>query len=195
VLTGYDVHLLCGVVKEFLRSLDEPLVTRVLWREFVKASELSDPEARKAHIWQTIGELPQANQDTLAYMMMHLQRIAASPACKMPKTNLARVFGPTIINHSMADIQPIEMLGENRKQIATMEVLLDIPSDQWESIVRQNENIYGGNDVVDPAIRRSSYGTRGLGGKLMTNGMMTPRRQNTIYNPQKGTPNFLKPLF
>ena len=41
VLAHYDVHVLCGVVKQFLRELDEPIVTRILWRDFVRASGLS----------------------------------------------------------------------------------------------------------------------------------------------------------
>lgn len=37
-LVQYDVHVLCGVVKKFLMSLDEPLITRILWRDFVRAA-------------------------------------------------------------------------------------------------------------------------------------------------------------
>jgi len=37
-LAKYDVHVLCGVVKQFLRDLDEPIVTRILWRDFVRAA-------------------------------------------------------------------------------------------------------------------------------------------------------------
>lgn len=33
-------------------------------------------------------------------MCMHLFRVAASPDCKMPVGNLARVFGPTIVGYS-----------------------------------------------------------------------------------------------
>ena len=40
LLAHYDVHVLCGVVKQFLRELDEPIVTRILWRDFVRASGL-----------------------------------------------------------------------------------------------------------------------------------------------------------
>lgn len=33
-----DVHVLCGVVKMFLRTLDDPIITRVLWHDFVRAA-------------------------------------------------------------------------------------------------------------------------------------------------------------
>lgn len=37
-LRKVDVHVLCGVVKMFLRDLDDPLITRFLWHDFVRAS-------------------------------------------------------------------------------------------------------------------------------------------------------------
>ncbi len=39
-LVQYDVHVLCGVVKLFLHQLDEAIVTRILWRDFVRAAGL-----------------------------------------------------------------------------------------------------------------------------------------------------------
>ena len=35
-----DVHVICGCLKDFLRSLKEPLVTHELWKSFVDASGL-----------------------------------------------------------------------------------------------------------------------------------------------------------
>ncbi|CAG2113543.1 unnamed protein product [Medioppia subpectinata] len=39
LLESYDIHLLANVVKQFLQQLDEPLITKVLWRDFIRASE------------------------------------------------------------------------------------------------------------------------------------------------------------
>jgi len=33
-----DIHVICGCLKDFLRTLKEPLVTRALWKSFVEAS-------------------------------------------------------------------------------------------------------------------------------------------------------------
>lgn len=33
-----DVHVICGVVKLFLRDLDDPLITRILWQDFARAA-------------------------------------------------------------------------------------------------------------------------------------------------------------
>jgi hypothetical protein len=40
-LAQYEVHVLCGVVKKFLRHLDEAIATRILWRDFLRAAGLS----------------------------------------------------------------------------------------------------------------------------------------------------------
>lgn len=69
-LTDVDVHVLCGVVKDFLRSLQDSLITKALWNDFVSACEENDIQKIKAKI----SELPQPNRDTLAFMMLHLQR-------------------------------------------------------------------------------------------------------------------------
>ena len=73
-LNQIDVHVICGTVKDFLRSLHEPLVTYGLWKKFVQAVETSDPIDVRPALYQVISELPQPNRDTLAYMMLHLQR-------------------------------------------------------------------------------------------------------------------------
>lgn len=205
-LGDIDVHVLCGVVKEFLRSLDEPLVTRVLWRDFVRASEYTSRDEQLENAWHAITELPTANKDTLAYMVLHLQRVAQSVACKMPTENLARVFGPTIVGHSMPDPPMVEMLAENRKQIAVMDVLLNILGERWTSIIGSTDNNY--QTVADNArneekyTHRSSFGARPLGGHVQVNGTMTPRvtRNNanqTMYGTSSSSrkPLFLKPLF
>ena len=37
-ISKVDVHVLCGVVKLFLRDLDDPLITRILWNDFARAT-------------------------------------------------------------------------------------------------------------------------------------------------------------
>lgn len=73
-LSKTDIHVVCCTIKDFLRSLVEPLVTHSLWQDFVKAAENSDSEDARAAMYQAISELPQPNRDTLAFLIMHLQR-------------------------------------------------------------------------------------------------------------------------
>lgn len=70
-----DIHIICGCLKEFLRSLREPLVTYSLWWKFVSAAGVMDEEMRRANLIQVIvSDLPQPNRDTLAFVILHLQR-------------------------------------------------------------------------------------------------------------------------
>ncbi len=73
-LGRYDIHAICGCIKDFLRSLQEPLVGRWFWRDFAAATEISDPITRQREINRILDELPPPNQDTLAFVVLHLQR-------------------------------------------------------------------------------------------------------------------------
>nr|CAD7264792.1 unnamed protein product [Timema shepardi] len=141
-LSSLDIHTICGTIKDFLRFLREPLVTYLLWPDFVRASEMASQEDGRAAIYQAIAELPQPNRDTLAFVILHLQRVMESPEVKMPIDNIAKVFGPTLVGYSSNDPEPITILNETKKQtverfilffllLKVMQFLLRIPEDYW----------------------------------------------------------------
>nr|CAD7460285.1 unnamed protein product [Timema tahoe] len=130
-LSSLDIHTICGTIKDFLRFLREPLVTYLLWPDFARASEMASQEDGRAAIYQAIAELPQPNRDTLAFVILHLQRVMESPEVKMPIDNIAKVFGPTLVGYSSNDPEPITILNETKKQTAVMQFLLRIPEDYW----------------------------------------------------------------
>lgn len=138
--------MVCGTIKDFLRNLSEPLVTYALWPEFIRASEENDPSDRTVALYQAISQLPQPNRDTLAFLMIHLQKVSQSPDCKMSKSNLARMFGPTIVGYSSADPPKSEMYLETAQQARVIECFLDIPTEYWDKFVKEEykENIQAG---------------------------------------------------
>ncbi|KAF1391382.1 hypothetical protein PFLUV_G00041540 [Perca fluviatilis] len=69
-----DINVITGVLKDFLRNLPEPLLTFHLNKAFIEAAEIQDDGNSLAMLYQTIGELPQPNRDTLACLMIHLQK-------------------------------------------------------------------------------------------------------------------------
>lgn len=133
--TVTDIHVVCGCLKDFLRSLKEPLVTYALWESFVRAAEKPDRQESQTDLYQAISQLPQSNRDTIAFMILHLQRISECAECKMPVSNLAKVFGPTVIGYSSAEPDPMRMLTETGKQTMVMEKLLSISSDYWTTFI------------------------------------------------------------
>jgi len=109
-----DIHVICGTLKDFLRSLTEPLVTFALHEAFSDAATSSDDSG--SGLFQCVSELPQANRDTLAYLIVHLQKVASSPACQMPVANLAKVLGPTVVGHRSANPSHLEMFEDLKIQ-------------------------------------------------------------------------------
>ncbi|XP_061432610.1 rac GTPase-activating protein 1-like [Lethenteron reissneri] len=150
-----DVHVVCGLLKDFLRSLKEPLLTFALNGTFMAAAEIPDEDNSVAAMFQAIDELPQANRDTLAFLMLHLQKVAKSLDCKMDAYNLARVFGPTLVGHATADPSPMVMLQDTRRQPAVIERLLSLSPDYWSKFVsagdsRRPDDTYGTPDQRTP---------------------------------------------
>ncbi|XP_041256241.1 rac GTPase-activating protein 1 [Onychostruthus taczanowskii] len=137
-----DIHAICGLLKDFLRSLKEPLLTFRLNKTFMEAAEIPDEDNSIAAMYQAVGELPQANRDTLAFLMVHLQRVAQSPDTKMDISNLAKVFGPTIVAHAVPDPDPVTLLQDTKRQPKVVERLLLLPMDYWSQLMMvEQENI------------------------------------------------------
>lgn len=141
------------------RSLREPLISMAVAADLSRATTMTDKQDADAILYQAISEMPQPNRDTLAYLMLHLQRVSSSPECKMPISNLAKIFGPTLVAYSSQE-PSITMLNETRNQVAVredisimrlsllqvtrkfaynvfqiVEALLQIPSDYWVNYV------------------------------------------------------------
>lgn len=129
----HDIHVLSGTLKDFLRKLAEPLVTFKLHSKFMEAADINDIDDSLTAIYQAISELPMANRDTLAYIILHLQRVGEAKECGMPVSNLAKVFGPTIVGHSTENPEPMVIMSDTRLQAPVMERFLSIPSDFWKS--------------------------------------------------------------
>jgi Rac GTPase-activating protein 1 len=71
-LENVDVHVLCGCIKDFLRSLREPLIPMSLWATFsnaADAAEQGDGDGYQA-MYKAIKLLPQANRDTLGKFVL-----------------------------------------------------------------------------------------------------------------------------
>lgn len=104
----------------FYRSLHEPLITVSLRKDFERATTKKDKQDVDAALYQAISELPQPNRDTLAFLMLHLQRVSSSPECEMPISSLAKIFGPTLVGYKSQ--KPTDMLSETKEQVAVSDI-------------------------------------------------------------------------
>jgi Rac GTPase-activating protein 1 len=66
---------------------------------------------------------------------MHFQRISECPEVKMPLTNFAKIFGPTIVGYSCAEPDQHMMFAETQIQFSVMFALLNIPTDYWNRFI------------------------------------------------------------
>ncbi|KAJ3204861.1 hypothetical protein HDU67_009249, partial [Dinochytrium kinnereticum] len=96
---SYDVNVICGVVKMFLRELPKPLleIPDIERKEYPQKS----PEDRIRSIQFF---LKNENKATLKYLIYHLATVAQhSEDNKMTAQNLAVVFGPPILTNTQKD--------------------------------------------------------------------------------------------
>jgi len=151
-LSQADVHTLCGVLKDFLRSLKEPLIPHSMWIVFTQSSCNPDMTDGMSDLFQAISELPQPNRDTLAFVMLHLQKVSDSKETKMSVSNLSKILGPTIVGYSSADPQPEEIMHEVEVQACTMEKLILIDTDYWSTFLASavGEDLYRDNRILSP---------------------------------------------
>ncbi|KFP71035.1 Rac GTPase-activating protein 1, partial [Acanthisitta chloris] len=137
-----DIHVVCGVLKDFLRGLKDPVVTFSLHPAFLRAADIPDDAACDIALRHVVSKLPPANRDTLAFLMLHLLRVSHSPDCKMDVLNLSRVFGPTLVGHSSANPTPLTIMEDTPRQCKVVARLLSLPPDFWMGFVeREQENV------------------------------------------------------
>nr|XP_018903749.1 PREDICTED: rac GTPase-activating protein 1 [Bemisia tabaci]XP_018903750.1 PREDICTED: rac GTPase-activating protein 1 [Bemisia tabaci] len=140
-----DIPVICSCLKDFLRNLSEPLIPTSMWGDFVRATEAEKTKALdefRAILYQAIYcSLPQPNRDTLAYIILHLQRVAESPECKMPIKSLADVFGPTLVGPKIMSADASTAFKENHQASQVVELLLKVPSDFWAAIISPSATV------------------------------------------------------
>ena len=69
-----DIHVVAGTLKTFFRMLKEPLITFTMWDSFVRIADMNDEMDVQNTVYSLVPDLPQPNRDTLAYIILHLQR-------------------------------------------------------------------------------------------------------------------------
>lgn len=86
-----------------------------------------------------IADLPYPNRDTLAFLCVHLQKVARrANENKMPAENLARCIGVSVLMGGRRDMNTLEhnidqQYSEADKQRKVMQCFLLLPEEYWES--------------------------------------------------------------
>lgn len=170
-------------MKDFLRSLQDPLIPRNLWDIFANAISSKN---KNSELRGVIHMLPPANRDTLAFLILHLRKVASSPECKMSILNLATVFGPTIVGFSCEEAA--SALTEAHIANAIMEELLSLPNSYWNEFISQP---ISGQQQTPCLLRRTSSSEslmRKSSRKLLSS--LTPGSRRKFFDTSPTLENF-----
>lgn len=178
-LANYDIHVICGCIKDFLRSLREPIIPTSLWKDFSNAVQNVDDKQAVQDLRAAIERLPQANRDTLAFLIQHLQRVANCPSTKMPISNLSKIFGPTVLGYSSAEPDNHAMFTETMIQANVMTHLLTISTDYWSCFLNIDTDSQksDGGDGQSGMHTTATLGRSYFGTPTLRNGNSAPLRK------------------
>ncbi|CAH1725131.1 unnamed protein product [Aphis gossypii] len=135
-LKDIDIHVLCSYLKDLIRMQKYNLISQS------DLSKLTDAFKNKNNVsnslCQTVSELPHSNRNILAFLIIHLQKVASSSKCNMDYNCLAIVFGPTIVGVTSTSLDDLHIKFELISKIVIE--LLKLPTDFWLSFLKPNSN-------------------------------------------------------
>ncbi|RWS18668.1 rac GTPase-activating protein 1-like protein, partial [Leptotrombidium deliense] len=136
-----------------------PLITRVLWRDFARATDL-DGERKEDMLRINVSDLPVPNKDTIAYIILHLKRILLKISNEKQKHSLIKVFSKMMIGNSIINPTTHILESEAAKQEKIMQSLLELSDDYWNRILSHTSTIESQNSRK--SIRCSGIELRGV---------------------------------
>ncbi|KAI8593542.1 hypothetical protein BDZ88DRAFT_405023 [Geranomyces variabilis] len=120
-----DITAVTSVLKQFFRDLPEPLLTTAQFKQWTDALRTGpdDQSAKLATISHLLSQLPPAHLTTLAYLILHLDRIQQhSSENLMTPANIGVVFGPGLLRPAHVETQMD--LAESSAKNAVVEFLV-----------------------------------------------------------------------
>ncbi|XP_038305318.1 rho GTPase-activating protein 6 isoform X1 [Canis lupus baileyi] len=173
----HSVHDVAALLKEFLRDMPDPLLTRELYTAFINTL-LLEPEEQLGTLQLLIYLLPPCNCDTLHRLLQFLSMVARHAndnvskdgqevtGNKMTSLNLATIFGPNLLHKQKSSDKEFTVQSSARaeestaiiavvqKMIENYEALFMVPPDlQNEVLISLLET---DPDVVDYLLRRKA---------------------------------------
>ncbi|KAI5625834.1 active breakpoint cluster region-related protein-like [Silurus asotus] len=128
-----DVNVVSGTLKLYLRELPEPLIPSEYFQRLSKAMDLPDTNLRATTMLSELQSFPDVNRNTLLFLLHHLKRVALKEEMnKMSLSNLATVFGPTLMRPPAASLDQcalsVDISQEVEVQVHVIYLYLQIPN-------------------------------------------------------------------
>jgi hypothetical protein len=139
-----DVHVVSGLLKQFIRELPEPLLTFELYETFVLASNVENTEERVLYIRKILKSLPTGNRVFLTYLIKFLSMVAAkADKNHMHAKNLAIVFAPSLLRPEVETMD--SLLGDSLNINRILETMINhyeetfLPNFEKKKLAKNNE--------------------------------------------------------
>ncbi|KAF9900719.1 hypothetical protein EC991_006939 [Linnemannia zychae] len=109
-----DICSITSVLKQYLRSLPQPLIPYDLYTDFMEAISLPQNEAKVQTFKDLMDRLPVAHYATLKVLLEHLGRVTQRDKINlMNAKNLSVVFGPTLMRNPDTSREIMDMTFKN----------------------------------------------------------------------------------
>ncbi|KAF9165092.1 hypothetical protein BGX20_000716, partial [Mortierella sp. AD010] len=159
-----DINSVASVLKSWFRELPDPLLTRKLYPEFIKAASIEDPALQLMNLHQVTNQLPDPNYATLKFLMCHLNRVQANQAVNMMgPSNLGLIFGPTLTSTSGSSdaVQDLADMGLQCRIIETLltnyGAIFDFDEDEEEGAMHQSTEFEANHKGESESIQQEEY--------------------------------------
>ncbi|XP_061571438.1 rho GTPase-activating protein 6-like isoform X2 [Cololabis saira] len=173
----YSVHDVAALLKEFLRDMPDPLLTKELYTAFISTTSL-DSDEQQSVTQLLIYLLPACNSDTLHRLLEFLSTVAGRAqdqqdkegheitGNKMTSLNLATIFGPNLLHKQKNSDKEFSVQSSARaeestaviavlqRMIASYLTLFMVPPDLQNEVLMSL--LETDPDVVDYLLRRKA---------------------------------------
>ncbi|XP_014670283.1 PREDICTED: phosphatidylinositol 3-kinase regulatory subunit alpha-like isoform X2 [Priapulus caudatus] len=124
-INQFEIQVLAGILKRFLRELPNPLIPCELYESFIEAAKIqNDVDCTKALV-RLLDKLPPAHSSVLRFLMEHFCRVCLhqhTKGDKSPPTKLVQVFANILLRPSWDKIT--EVVNNSEAHIRILELLL-----------------------------------------------------------------------
>ncbi|XP_047433045.1 rho GTPase-activating protein 6-like isoform X2 [Mugil cephalus] len=173
----HSVHDVAALLKEFLRDMPDPLLTKELYTAFINTT-LLDTDEQQSVTQLLVYLLPACNSDTLHRLLEFLSTVAAHAndqhdkegqeitGNKMTSLNLATIFGPNLLHKQKNSDKEFSVQSSARaeestaviavlqRMIASYQTLFMVPPDLQNEVLMSL--LETDPDVVDYLLRRKA---------------------------------------
>uniref|UniRef100_A0AAG5DQ76 Rho GTPase-activating protein 26 n=1 Tax=Anopheles atroparvus TaxID=41427 RepID=A0AAG5DQ76_ANOAO len=160
---------IASALKQYLRHLNEPLMTFRLHHAFIAAAKQETRSQRINEVHQLVYKLPKSRFDMLDIVVRHLKSVALkSGRNKMSVFNLGVVFGPTILRSAEETVAAILDIKFNN---VVIEILIENYDKIFKSIPPSVKTSGLNEFFTNPSFPRPSNEGSGITGSSAAGGL------------------------